>query len=241
MTPAFEVDVLTLHPEMVRGPLLGSVLGRAVETGVLRVGVHDIRDHGLGRHRSVDDAPFGGGAGMVMRVDVVAASLATVRRSGSRVVLLGPAGRPFVQAEARRLATVGHLVLICGHYEGIDARIETLVDEEISLGDFVLTGGEIAACAVADAVCRLVPGVLGNARSAEDESFSHGLLEYPQYTRPRDWNGLEVPEILLSGHHARIEAWRREQAEDRTRTRRPDLWALHGLPAAPVDVGSDDD
>lgn len=241
MSLAYEVDVLTLHPEMVRGPLLGSVLGRAADAGLLRIGVHDIRDHGLGRHRSVDDAPFGGGAGMVMRVDVVAASLATVRRPDSYVVLLGPAGRPFVQAEARRLATLTHLVLICGHYEGIDARIESLIDEEISLGDFVLTGGEIAACAVADAVCRLVPGVLGNERSAEDESFSHGLLEYPQYTRPREWNGQEVPEVLLSGHHARIERWRREQAEERTRARRPDLWARLVAPVDSVDAVPGDD
>jgi tRNA (guanine37-N1)-methyltransferase len=223
-------DVLTLHPEMVRGPLLGSILGRAVERGTIEIGVHDIREHGLGRHRSVDDTPYGGGAGMVMRVDVVAAALEKVRTEGSRVLLMTPAGQPFSQRHARRLSRESHLVLLCGHYEGIDARIETLVDEELSLGDFVLTGGEIAAVAVVDAVARLVPGVLGNARSAMDESFSHGLLEYPQYTRPQQWRGLEVPEVLRSGHHGRIADWRRAQAEAKTRDRRPDLWAeLQGV------------
>ncbi len=225
--PRLEIDVLTLHPDMIRGPLLTSVLGRAVAAGTLRIGVHDIRDHGIGRHRTVDDAPFGGGAGMVMRVDVVAAALATVRRPDSWVILLSAAGAPFTQARARELAGRRHLVLVCGHYEGIDARVEALVDEEISLGDFVLTGGEIAACAVADAVARLVPGVLHNEASPLDESFANGLLEYPQYTRPRTWDGREVPEILLSGHHERVAAWRREQAEERTRARRPDLWDRH--------------
>jgi tRNA (guanine37-N1)-methyltransferase len=240
--PALEIDVLTLHPDMIRGPLLTSVLGRAVAAGTLRVGIHDIRDHGLGRHRSVDDAPFGGGAGMVMRVDVVAASLATVRRPDSRVILLSAAGAPFDQARARALATERRpLVLICGHYEGIDARIETLVDEEISLGDFVLTGGEIAACAVADAVARLVPGVLHNEASPVEESFAQGLLEYPQFTRPRTWEGREVPEILLSGHHERITAWRVAQAEERTRRRRPDLWARRASAARPVDGTAGDD
>lgn len=238
---ALELDVLTLHPDMIRGPLLTSVLGRAVVAGTLRIGVHDIRDHGTGRHRTVDDAPFGGGAGMVMRVDVVAASLAAVRRPDSRVILLSAAGVPFTQARARELSTCRHLVLVCGHYEGIDARVEALVDEEISLGDFVLTGGEIAACAVADAVARLVPGVLHNEASPLDESFAHGLLEYPQYTRPRTWEGREVPEILLSGHHARVAEWRREQAEERTKARRPDLWARHLASAGRVDEASGDD
>lgn len=237
-------DVLTLHPDMVRPMLLGSVLGRAVQAGILEVGVHDIRDHATNRHRTVDDTPYGGGAGMVLKVDVVAAALEAVRRPESHVILTSPAGTPFDQGVAERLASHEHLVLVCGHYEGIDARVETLVDEEISLGDFVLTGGEIAAVAIVDAVARLVPGVLGNEASAADESFTSGLLEYPQYTRPRVWRGLEVPEVLLSGHHARIAAWRREQAEARTRARRPDLWARYqglGATDAVVDEGERDE
>lgn len=228
-------DVLTLHPELVRGPLTGSILGRASDNALLEVGIHDIRDHAPGKHRQVDDQPYGGGAGMVMKVDVVADAVRAVRTEGSVVLLTGPSGTPFTQAVAHRLSKVEHLVIVCGHYEGIDARIETLVDEVISLGDFVLTGGEIAACAVIDAVARLVPGVLGNAASAMDESFSDGLLEYPQYTRPREWEGEGVPEVLLSGHHAKIEEWRRERARELTRLRRPDLWvewcARHGVDA----------
>ena len=221
---AHRFDVLTLHPDLVRGPLTGSVLGRAVERGLIEVGVHDIRDHASNKHRTVDDTPYGGGAGMVMKVDVVAAAVEAVRGDAGHVVFLTPRGRPFTQADARRLLNRSHLVLLCGHYEGVDARIGEVVDEEISLGDFVLTGGEIAACAVVDAVARLVPGVLGNSESPEDESFTTGLLEYPQYTRPREWRGHEVPEVLLSGHHARIAAWRQEQAEAITQVRRPDLW-----------------
>lgn len=226
-------DVLTLHPEIVTGPLTHSILGRAQEAGLVEVGIHDIRDHAPGRHRQADDTPYGGGAGMVMKVDVVAAALDAVRREDSFVLLTSPAGRPLDQAWARELAQLPHLVLVTGHYEGIDARIEDLVDGEVSLGDFVLTGGEIAACAVIDAVARLQPGVLGNQASAVDESFSEGLLEYPQYTRPREFRGVEVPDVLLSGHHARIEAWRHEQSVQRTRSRRPDLWrrwcAAHDL------------
>ncbi len=216
-------DVLTLHPEMVQGPLSSSILGRAVERGVIQIGVHDIREHGIGRHRSVDDAPYGGGAGMVLRVDVVAAAIEAVRAPGARVVLLSPQGRPFAQREAQRLSTEQHLIFVCGHYEGIDARIESCVDEVVSLGDFIVTGGELAAVVVTDAIARLVPGVLGNAASAVEESFSANLLEYPQYTRPRSFRDQEVPEILLSGHHARITAWRAEQSLQRTRARRPDL------------------
>jgi tRNA (guanine37-N1)-methyltransferase len=218
-------DVLTLHPAMVAEPLSQSMLGRAQRDGLLEVGVHDIRDHAGDRYRSVDDGPYGGGAGMVLRVDVVAAALRAVATEGARVLLTSPAGRPLTQADCRRWAAEEHLVIVTGHYEGIDARIETLVDEEVSLGDFVLTGGEIAAVAIVDAVGRLVPGVLGNAQSAIDESFTAGLLEYPHYTRPRVWEGHEVPEVLLSGHHARIAAWRHEQAVERTRVRRPDLHA----------------
>jgi tRNA (guanine37-N1)-methyltransferase len=230
-------DVLTLHPELVRAPLGGSILGRAVAAGRLAIGVHDLRDVATGRHRSVDDAPYGGGAGMVLRVDIVAKSLARVRRPDTHVLLMGPGGTRFDQGHARRLASLPHLVLVCGHYEGFDARVESLCDEEISLGDFVLTGGEIAACAIVDAVGRLVPGVLA-ADSPAEESFGHGLLEYPQYTRPRAFGGAEVPEVLLSGHHDRIRRWRRVEAIRRTRARRPDLLAR---PGGPVDGSRGDD
>lgn len=218
-------DVLTLHPDLVTGPLSSSILGRAIEQGLIEVGVHDIRDHGLGKHRTVDDTPYGGGAGMVMRVDVVVAAIESVRQSDSHVILLAAQGRRFVQAAARALSSRPHLVLVCGHYEGLDARVEAHVDEIVSIGDFVLTGGEIAACAVVDATARLVPGVLGNADSPLDESFSDGLLEYPQYTRPAEFRGAAVPDVLTSGHHARIAAWRHEQAVAVTETRRPDLYA----------------
>lgn len=218
-------DVLTLFPSMVEGPLSHSVLGRALREGLFELGTHDIREHGLGRHRTVDDYPFGGGSGMVMRVDVVDAAIAAVRRPESRVVLFEPSGARFDQRMAERFATLPHLVLVCGHYEGVDARVrEHLVDEVVSIGDFVLTGGEYAAMVVVDAVARLLPGVLGNATSAQDESFgAHGLLEYPHYTRPREYRGWEVPDVLLSGHHGNVETWRREQARIRTRAVRPDL------------------
>jgi len=225
MTPRY--DVLTLHPDMVSGPLSCSILGRAVERDVVQVGVHDIRTWAPGRHRQVDDTPYGGGAGMVMRVDVVAAAIEAVSTPDSWVILTSPTGRPLNQEGAVRLSRRPHLVIVCGHYEGIDARVETLIDEKISLGDFVVTGGEIAAVAIVDAAARLVPGVLGNAASSSDESFSDGLLEYPHYTRPREWRGHEVPEVLLSGHHARINTWRYEQAVARTQTRRPDLWQAY--------------
>lgn len=217
-------DVLSLHPAMVAGPLGESIVGRAQRSGLIEVGVHDIRDQASDKHRTVDDSPYGGGAGMVMRVDVVARAIEAVRREGSRVVLTSAGGQRFDQTQARRLAGYPHLIVVCGHYEGIDARIEGLVDEQISLGDFVLTGGEIAALAVVDAVARLHPGVLGNDDSAVDESFSDGLLEYPQYTRPREWNGQEIPEVLVSGDHGKVAAWRLDQAKTRTKERRPDLW-----------------
>lgn len=234
-------DVLTLHPEAVRAALIVSVIGRAVDRGVLAIGVHDIRAHTTDRHRTADDTPYGGGAGMVMKVDVVARALDAVRRPDSHVVLTSPGGAPFTQATARAWAARPHVIVLCGHYEGIDARVATLVDAEHSLGDFVLTGGELAAAAMIDASARLVPGVLGNAASADDESFEDDLLEYPHYTRPAVWEGLAVPEVLRSGHHGRIAAWRRVQAQRRTRERRPDLWARycarHGLdPDVPLDV-----
>ena len=220
-------DVLTLHPELVEGPLRGSILGRATQAGLIAVGIHDIRDQATDRHRTVDDTPYGGGAGMVMKVDITAGAIRSVRGPDSLVLLMDPGGTPLTQQVARRLSEASHLVLVCGHYEGVDARIHSEVDELISLGDFVLTGGEIAACAVVDAVARLIPGVLGNAASPEEESFSEGLLEHPQYTRPRSWEGQEVPEVLLSGHHGNIAEWRRAKAEERTRSERPDLWEAY--------------
>ena len=217
-------DLLTLHPAMCEGPLQTSILGRARVAGLLELAVHDLRQWGVGRHRTCDDTPYGGGSGMVMRVDVVEAGLEAVRGLGARVLLMDPAGDRFTQQHAQRLAQYEQLVLVCGHYEGIDARVrEHLVDEALSVGDYVLTGGELPALIVVDAVARLLPGVLGNPGSALTESFSEGLLEAPQYTRPRVWRGHEVPEILLSGHHARIEAWRREAGLALTRAVRPDL------------------
>ena len=216
-------DLLTLHPELVRSPLEHSILGRAQKAGLIEAQVHEIRTFGRGRYRQVDDSPYGGGAGMVMRVDVVHDAIKSVAAEGARVILMSPGGVRFNQAHAKRLSTMPQLIFVCGHYEGIDARIEQLVDEELSIGDYVLTGGELAALVIIEAVARLVPGVLGNEASSADESFSNGLIEYPQYTRPREYEGMAVPEILLSGHHAEIERWRLAQSKARTRARRPDL------------------
>jgi tRNA (guanine37-N1)-methyltransferase len=217
-------DILTLHPDLCRSPIEHSIIGRAREKGLIDVGLHDIREHGLGNYRQCDDEPYGGGSGMVMRVDVLDAAIAALRAPQSHVVLMDASGAPFTQAVAQRLSALPHLVLVCGHYEGVDHRVKQhLVDETICIGDFVLTGGELPALTIVDAVARLLPGVLGCAHSKVEESFQGGLLEYPQYTRPRDHRGWEVPEILLSGHHARIELWRREQARERTARLRPDL------------------
>jgi tRNA (guanine37-N1)-methyltransferase len=217
-------DILTLHPELCRSPVEHSILGRAREKGLIEVGLHDIREHGLGNYRQCDDEPYGGGSGMVLRVDVLDAAIQGLRGPDSHVVLLDASGAPFRQATAQRFSRLPHLVLVCGHYEGVDHRVqEHLVDEVVSVGDFVLTGGELPALILVDAVARLLPGVLGCAHSKVEESFQDGLLEYPQYTRPREHRGWGVPEMLLSGHHARIEKWRREQALERTRRLRPDL------------------
>jgi tRNA (guanine37-N1)-methyltransferase len=222
-------DILTLFPDMCRPILDGSILGRAARAGTVAFGVHDIRSHGLGRHRVVDDTPYGGGSGMVMRVDVVDAAISEVRRPESWVVLMAPAGRPFTQADAVRLAQDSHLVLICGHYEGIDGRVaENLVDEVVSIGDYVLTGGELAALVVVDAVARQVPGVLGNPESLAEESFTDGLLEAPAYTRPAEYRGWSVPEVLRSGHHARIAAWRAAEGRALTERVRPELLVRKG-------------
>ncbi len=218
-------DLLTLFPDMCRAYLSSSILGRAQTAGHIQAEAHDLRAHGLGRHRQVDDTPYGGGSGMVIRVDVVAAAVEALRGPDTHVIVTDPSGTPFRQAHARRLAQKDHLLVLCGHYEGIDGRVrDHLVDEAISVGDYVLTGGELPALTLVDAVARLVPGVLGNPDSLAQESFEDGLLEGPCYTRPRAWQGIEVPEVLLSGHHGRIAAWRQAQAEARTASVRPALW-----------------
>lgn len=209
---------------MGEGFLGESMLRIAREKGLAGIRLRNLRDWAAGKHRVTDEPPYGGGAGMVLKVEPVANALGELRGPDSRVILLSAQGARFDQAAARRLSGEKHLIMISGHYEGVDQRVaDHLADEEISLGDYVLTNGTLAALVVADAVVRLLPGVLGDARSAVDESFSHGLLEYPHYTRPAEFRGWKVPDILLSGNHAAIEAWRREQARERTRVRRPDL------------------
>jgi tRNA (guanine37-N1)-methyltransferase len=217
-----EIDVLTLFPAMVDGPLAASIPGRIQETGLATVRVHDLREWGLGRHRSVDDTPYGGGAGMVMRVEPVVAAIEAVRRPGSTVILLDPGGEVFRHDRAVDLAAREHLVFVCPRYEGVDERIRAFVDLELSIGDYVLTGGELPALVVIDAVIRLLPGAIDAASTAE-ESFAAGLLEYPQYTRPPSFRGMDVPAILTSGDHGAVARWREEQARARTRARRPDL------------------
>jgi tRNA (guanine37-N1)-methyltransferase len=217
-----EIEVLTLFPPMVSAPLATSIPGRIQERGIAAVRTHDLREWGLGRHRSVDDAPYGGGAGMVMRPEPIADGIAAVRRDDSFVILLDPGGEVFSQARARDLAARSHLVLVCARYEGVDDRVRSLVDLELSIGDYVLTGGELPALVVIDAVMRLLPGAIDDASTTE-ESFSEGLLEYPQYTRPPTFNGMDVPAILTSGDHGAVARWRAEQARDRTMARRPDL------------------
>ncbi|MDQ3957720.1 MAG: tRNA (guanosine(37)-N1)-methyltransferase TrmD [Actinomycetota bacterium] len=218
------IDVVTLFPELFARPLETSLLGKAVLEGLIEVGVHDLREHGLGRHRSVDDEPYGGGAGMVMRPEPVFAAVEEVAGEDSHVVLLSPRGVLLNHAAVVRLASLPHLVLVCGRYEGVDERVsEHLADEELSIGDYVLAGGELPALVVIEAVSRLVPGVLGNAESLGTESHAGGLLEHPQYTRPAEFRGHRVPEVLLSGDHAAVDRWRRERSEELTRERRPDL------------------
>jgi tRNA (guanine37-N1)-methyltransferase len=219
---ALEVDLLSLFPGMVSGPLSDSIPARVQERGLATIRVHDLRDWGLGRHRSVDDYPYGGGAGMVLRPEPVAAALDDLRRPDSTVILLDPTGRRFDQALARDLSTAGHLIFVCPRYEGADERIRSLVDLEISIGDFVLSGGELGALVVIDAVLRLLPGAI-DAQSTLEESFAAGLLEYPQYTRPPMFRDMAVPEILLGGNHGAVRRWRLRGALARTLERRPDL------------------
>jgi tRNA (guanine37-N1)-methyltransferase len=219
-----KIDVLTLFPAMFAGPLDESIIKRARQKGFLDLKIHDLRDWTHDRHRTVDDRPFGGGPGMLLKPEPLFAAVESLKREKTRVILFSPSGRKFDQSIARELAQQEDLLLITGHYEGFDERVrEALVDDELSIGDYVLTNGALPAMIVVDAVTRLLPGVLGDDESSHDESFSHGLLEYPQYTRPAEFRGMKVPDVLLSGNHAEIEKWRREQAQVQTQARRPDL------------------
>ncbi|MEO1453473.1 MAG: tRNA (guanosine(37)-N1)-methyltransferase TrmD [Pseudomonadota bacterium] len=231
---AWAAQVITLFPDAFPGVLGASLTGKALQDGLWRLETVDLRPFGEGKHRNVDDTPAGGGAGMVLRADILGTAIEHTQRGVPSdrgrwpLIYLSPRGRPFDQAMARRLAQTDGVTLICGRFEGIDERvIEHYEIEEVSLGDFVLTGGEIAAQAMLDAVVRLLPGVLGNAASAEEESFSDGLLEHPQYTKPPEWQGRAIPDVLLSGHHGEIAKWRQAEAERITRERRPDLWAAY--------------
>jgi tRNA (guanine37-N1)-methyltransferase len=219
-----QIDILTLFPAMGEGVIGESMLRLAREKGLAEIRMRNLRDWAPGKHRVTDEPPYGGGAGMVLKVEPIFSALQEMRRPESRVILLSAQGSRFDQAAARRLSAEKHIIMVSGHYEGVDQRVaDHLVDEEISVGDYVLTNGTLAALVVADAVVRLLPGVLGDEQSAVDESFSHGQLEYPHYTRPAEFRGWKVPDILLGGNHGAIERWRREQAVERTRMRRPDL------------------
>jgi len=222
-----EIEVITLFPAMIEAPLRESIPARILASDLASVRTHDLRQWGIGRHRVVDDTPYGGGAGMVLRADVAAAAIEAVRRADSIVVLLDPVGEVFSQGRARALAEASHLVFLCPRYEGVDERIRSLVDLELSIGDYVLTGGELPALVVIDAVLRLLPGAI-DAASTDEESFSQGLLEYPQYTRPAEFRGAGVPPVLVSGHHAEVARWRAEQSLARTQARRPDLLGAEG-------------
>jgi tRNA (guanine37-N1)-methyltransferase len=217
-----EIDVLTLFPPMVEGPLGQSIPARILERGLATVRVHDLREWGIGRHRTVDDYTYGGGAGMVLRPEPVAAALSALRRSDSIVILLDPAGEVFRQPVAHELAEASHLVFLCPRYEGVDERIRAMVDRELSIGDYVLTGGELGALVIIDAVLRLLPGAIDEASTAE-EAFAAGLLEYPQYTRPAEFDGRTVPAVLVSGHHEQVRRWRLRESLRRTMERRPEL------------------
>lgn len=236
-------DVLTIFPEFFTSPLGQSIIGRAIERGLIDVRTHNIRDYTTDRHRTTDDYPYGGGAGMVMKVEPVVRALEAITGSAgtgasgpeetpaggrlahgrTKIILTTPQGAPFTHGLAKELSALGNIVIICGRYEGVDERIREFADIEVSVGDYVLTGGEIPALAIIDAVSRFIPGVLGEGTSAERESFADGLIEYPQYTRPEEFRGMRVPDVLLSGHHAEIERWRRAQSITRTFLRRPDL------------------
>ncbi len=228
---AWHAQIITLFPEAFPGVLGLSLTGRGLKDGVWQMSTINLRDFGDGRHRNVDDTPAGGGAGMVLRPDVMGKAIEHARgkmRGNAPILYMSPRGRPFDQAMAKQLAQTNGATILCGRFEGLDQRvIDHYGITEVSMGDYVLTGGEIAAQAMIDATVRLLPGILGNDASAEEESFSDGLLEHPQYTRPAEWNGLAIPDILQSGHHGKIEAWRQEMSEKITQERRPDLWAAH--------------
>jgi tRNA (guanine37-N1)-methyltransferase len=221
------IDIITLFPKMFKGPFDESIISRAQEKGLVQINIHDLRQWGLTERRTVDERPYSGGAGMVLMVEPIFKALKELKKPNSRVILLTPQGKTFNQKRAKELSKNEHLIFICGHYEGFDERIrEFLVDEEISIGDYVLTGGELPAMIITDTIVRLIPGVLKKEEATEFESFSdQNLLEYPQYTRPEEFNGWKVPEVLLSGNHAEIEKWRKEKALKKTEKTRPDLIA----------------
>ena len=224
------IDIITLFPEIFFGPLAESIVGRAVKNGLVKINTVNLRDYSHDERGTVDDKPYGGGPGMLLKPEPLFEAVEDIRTDNSHVILTAPQGQSFNQQIAGELKTYEHLIIICGHYEGVDERVRTeLIDREISIGDFILTSGNLAAMVMTDAIVRLLPGVLGCDASSEDESFSHGLLEYPQYTRPPEFRGMKVPEVLLSGDHGKIAAWRREQAENITRVKRPDLWEKHKL------------
>lgn len=218
-------DVVTLFPEMFESPFAGSIIGKAVSKGLVQINAHFLRDWAEGRHQVTDDTPYGGGDGMVMKPEPICRAIASLKaqRPGAKVLMMTPQGQPFDQQQAQQLSQHENLIFLCGRYEGFDERVRSYVDAEYSIGDFVLTGGELPAMVIIDAVARLIPGVLGNQGSAEADSFSDGLLEHPHYTRPAEFDGQRVPDVLLSGDHARIAAWRRSQQLLRTLQRRPDL------------------
>ncbi|MBQ1821115.1 MAG: tRNA (guanosine(37)-N1)-methyltransferase TrmD [Clostridia bacterium] len=224
-----KIDILTLFPEMFAGVMNASILGRAQAGGILEIRTHDIRAYADNKHRKTDDYPFGGGAGLVMMAQPIFDCMTAVCGDEKpHRILLTPRGKLLTSERAKALSRLDHIVLLCGHYEGVDERVNTLIDEEISIGDYVLTGGELPAMVLIDCLSRFIPGVLGSEESAEDESHANGLLEYPQYTRPASFRGLDVPEILLNGHHANIAKWRHEQAMEKTREMRPCLLGTFG-------------
>lgn len=218
-----EIDIVTIFPEMFRGPFEVSILKRAQEKGLVEIRIHNLRDYTIDKHKTVDDYPYGGGAGMVMKPEPIFRAVRSLKREGSEVILLSPSGDLFNQKIAEELSKKEHLILICGRYEGVDERVKYIITREISIGDYVLTGGEIPAMVLVDAIVRLVPGVIGDPNSLREESFQWGILEYPQYTHPRVFEGMSVPDILLSGDHKKIQRWRRKEALKKTLLKRPDL------------------
>ncbi len=218
------IDILTLFPEIFFGPLGHSIVGRAREKNLVEINAVNLRDYTHDCRKTVDDKPYGGGPGMLMKVEPIYEAVQSLKKEGSKVILTSPGGERFNQKLARELAQEKHLIVICGHYEGVDERVKTFVDREISIGDFILTSGNLAAMVMTDAVVRLLPGALGDPESEQEESFETGLLEYPQYTRPPVFNGIKVPDVLLSGDHQKIEKWRKAESVSRTLDKRPDLF-----------------